>query len=475
MPESLETEVVVIGAGPGGYAAAFHAADLGLNVTLVDASPRLGGVCLLRGCIPSKALLHVAKLINETRESSAWGVTFAPPKVDLDRVRAWKNEVIEKMAGGIVTLGKARKITVIQARASFKDSSTLTLEAVKDGPAGIPAEIKFTHAIVATGSTPAIPKNLQIDDPRIMDSTGALDLPDVPKRLLVVGGGYIGLEMGTVYNALGSEVTVIEMTDGLLPGADRDLVKPLEKRLNGQFKSILLKTKVDALKPSKSGITAVVTNEAGEQNLEFDRVLIAVGRRPNGNGLGLENTKAIVDERGWIKVNRAMQTDDPQIFAIGDVAGEPMLAHVATREGLIAAEVIAGQRSEFDSVAIPAVVFTDPEIAWCGLTEAQAKAEGRAVKIGKFPWAASGRSATLGRSDGLTKLIVDPETERLLGVGLTGPGAGDLIAEGVLAVEMGSLAGDISGAIHAHPTLSETMMEAAESITGHSTHYYSGK
>ncbi len=462
--KTQETQVVVIGAGPGGYAAAFHAAHLGLDVTLVNDEPDPGGVCLLRGCIPSKALLHVAKLIGEAAEVEAIGLTFGKPQIDLERLRNWKDGILKKLAGGVKQLAQLRKVKYLHARASFLDSRTLKLE----GDA--PERLAFEYAVLATGSRPVMPEMFQTADPRVMDSTAALDLPDVPARLLVIGGGYIGLEMGTVYQALGSEVSVVEMTDGLLPDCDRDLGRPLERRLKKTFKAIDLKTKVAVLESTDEGIVATFESEGGDSRGTFDRVLVSIGRRPNSEGLGLENTQVKTVERGFVAVNSQMRTDDERIFAIGDLAGEPMLAHKASREAKVAAEVIAGQRSAFDNVAIPAVVFTDPEVAWCGLTEADAEKEGIEIKVARFPWTASGRAATLGRQEGLTKLIIDPESERVLGVGIVGVNAGDLISEGVLAVEMGTLARDLADTIHPHPTLSETLMEAAELYFGHATH-----
>ena len=466
-----ETRLVVLGGGPGGYPAAFAAADHGIDVTLVDDDVKPGGVCLHRGCIPSKALLHVARLINETRESAEWGITFKPPKIDLDKLRDWKNGVVGQLTGGIEGLCKARGVKLIKARGTFADSQTLDLK-LRDGGTD---QLKFQNCIIATGSSPFIPGPLQVDDDRIMDSTGALNLADVPNRLLVVGGGYIGLEMGTVYAALGSKVTVVEMTAGLLPGADRDLVNPLKKRLESQFEAIFLNTRVDKLVPDKKGVTAHLSGDDAPDTMAFDRVLISVGRRPNSANLGLENTKVELDERGFIKVDAKRWTTDPKLMAIGDVAGEPMLAHKATYEAKIAAGVLADEPAEFDPYAIPAVVFTDPELAWCGITEAEAKAAGRDVNVFRFPWAASGRAQTLGRTEGITKLIADPATERILGVGIVGPGAGELIAEGVLAMETGASAGDLGLTIHAHPTMSETIMEAAEGLLGHATHVYRKK
>jgi dihydrolipoamide dehydrogenase len=471
MVTTRKTQVAVIGAGPGGYAAAFMCADLGMEVTLINAEARPGGVCLNRGCIPSKALLHVAKLINETREAAHIGLTFAEPKLDLARLRQWKNdEVVGKLAGGIGALAAARKVAYCNARATFIDSGSLKLTPSAEAAGkDIPEVLEFQHAILASGSLPVVPKPFQISDPRVMDSTGALALADIPAKLLVIGGGYIGLEMGSVYAALGSKVTVVEMLDGLLPGADRDLVRPLAKRLETQFEKIYLSTKVESLKAEKDGIKVTLSGAASGEHL-FDRVLVSIGRRPNSEGLGLENTKVQIDAKGFVKIDRKQRTDAPRILAIGDVAGEPMLAHKANREAKVAAEVLAGHPAEFDSVAIPAVVFTDPELAWCGLTENDAKKAGREVKIARFPWSASGRATTLGRNEGLTKILFDPKTERVLGVGMVGVGVGDMIAEGVLAVELAATARDLAESIHPHPTLSETVMEAAELLWGQATH-----
>jgi len=464
-------QLVVVGGGPGGYPAAFHAADHGMDVTLVNDEAIPGGVCLHRGCIPSKALLHVAKLVHEAAEATQWGVAFAKPTIDIDRVRAFKSSVVGKLTGGVSELCKARGVKLIQARARFLDSSTLELKK----PDGTTQKLSFAKAIVATGSSPVMPPIFAIGDPRVMDSTGALELPDVPERLLVVGGGYIGLEMGSVYAALGSKVTVVEMTPGLLPGADRDLVRPLKARLDKTFAAIYLNTKVAKLTASKAGIVAELEGEGVEPKQTFDRVLVAVGRRPNSRDLGLEKTKVEVDAKGFITVDPQRRTKDPNIYAIGDVAGEPMLAHKATREALVAVESIAGEPAAFDNMAIPAVVFTDPEVAWCGLTETEAKNANREVKITRFAWAASGRAQTLSRTEGLTKILFDPKTERVLGVGIVGVGAGELIAEGALAVETAAVARDLAETIHAHPTLSETLMEAAEADFGQATHVYRAK
>ncbi|MCA9089014.1 MAG: dihydrolipoyl dehydrogenase [Planctomycetaceae bacterium] len=464
-------QLVVLGGGPGGYPAAFEAADHGMKVVLIDQDPRPGGVCLNRGCIPSKALLHIAKLINETRESHEWGVTFDAPKIDLDKVRNFKDGVVTKLTGGIKQLCDARGVTLIQARGEFENSNTLNLKHAD----GSTSKLTFDKCIVAVGSRPAMPKFLDLGDDRIMDSTGALNLVDVPEKLMVVGGGYIGLEMGSVYAALGSKVTVVEMLPAILAGADKDLANPLRKRLESQFAAIHTNTKVLSVKATPEGIVAELEGEGVTTPQTFDRVLVSVGRIPNGKGVGLENTKVEVTDRGFVVVDRCMRTADPNIMAIGDVAGEPMLAHKATREAKVAVETLLGEPAEFDNIAIPAVVFTDPEVAWCGLTETQAKAEGREVTIVRFPWAASGRAQTIGRTEGLTKLIVDPTTERILGVGIVGPGAGELIAEGVLAVETAAVARDLAESIHAHPTLSETIMESAEGVYAQATHVYRPK
>lgn len=465
---SQHAEIVVIGAGPGGYPAAFAAADHGKKVVLVNEEQNPGGVCLQRGCIPSKALLHVAKLIHEAREAAEHGVSFGSPKIDLTKLRNFKNGVIGQLTGGIQSLCKARGVTLVQARATFANSNTLNLAK----PDGSTEQLTFDKAVIATGSQPAMPPIFAIGDPRVMDSTGALALEDIPKKLLVIGGGYIGLEMGCVYAALGSEVTVVEALPVILAAADRDLVRPLQKRLETQFKAIHVNTKVLSLTASKSGIVVEMQGEGLEPKQTFDRVLVSVGRKPNSKNLGLENTKVQIDEKGFLKIDRCCRTTDPNILAIGDVAGEPMLAHKATREAKVAIEALVGEPAEFDNIAIPAVVFTDPELAWCGLTETEAKAQERDVKVIRFAWAASGRAQSLARTEGLTKLIVENKTERILGVGIVGAGAGELISEGVIAVETAAVARDLADSIHPHPTLSETIMEAAEAFIGQATHMY---
>ena len=473
MPE-VSTQVAVIGAGPGGYAAAFYAADRGMQVTLIDPGENPGGVCLYRGCIPSKALLHVAEVINEAKHAGDWGVSFAPPSVDVARLRAFKEKVVNQLTGGLGQLSKQRKVTYLRGTASFRDARSLEVRAEGGGQ----TNLRFEHAIVATGSRPAAIPGLTIDSPRVMDSTAALDLPDVPKSLLVVGGGYIGLELGSVYAALGSRVTIVEMTGGLLPGADRDLVNVLAKRVEQTSEAVLLNTKVVGMKETKGGIGVSFDGEGigdGPRERTFDRVLVSIGRRPNSAVPGLDRTRVKVNQRGFIEVNERRATAEPTIYAIGDVVGEPMLAHKASHEARVAVDAMAGERVAFEPQAIPAVVFTDPEIAWCGLTETEAKNQKRAVTVARFPWGASGRALTLDRSDGVTKLILDPNSSRVLGVGIVGPGAGELISEGVLAVEMGANAEDLRLSIHPHPTLSETIMEAAEVFFGQATHVYRPK
>jgi dihydrolipoamide dehydrogenase len=468
----ISTQVVVIGAGPGGYAAAFYAADRGLKVAMVDPEANPGGVCLYRGCIPSKALLHVADVINESRHAEQFGLAFSPPRIDLEKLRGFKNKVVAQLTGGVGQVSKLRKIEYVQGMAGFRDAHTLDIERAGGGK----DTLTFEHAIIATGSRPATVPGLTIDSPRVMNSTGALDLPDIPGSLLVVGGGYIGLELGSVYAALGTKVTVVEMTDGLLPGADRDLVNILAKRIESICEAVLLKTKVVGMKESGNAIAVTLEGETPQGERTFDRVLVSIGRRPNSAIPGLDRTKVQVDRRGFIVVDESRRTGEPSVYAIGDVVGEPMLAHKASHEGRTAVDAIAGDRNvAFEPLAIPAVVFTDPELAWCGLTETEAQKQGRQVSVARFPWAASGRAITLGRTDGSTKLVIDPQTERVLGVGIVGPGAGELIAEGVLAIEMGATAKDMAMTIHPHPTLSETLMESAEVFFGHSSHVYRPK
>jgi dihydrolipoamide dehydrogenase len=467
-----KTHLAVVGGGPGGYAAAFLAADLGLEVTLVDPAINPGGVCLYRGCIPSKALLHAAKVIDEARQAKSWGLNFSGLKIRHARLRQWKNEVVARLTGGLGQLVKQRKINYRQATAAFLDNRTLAVKAVDGGQ----SSLAFEYAIIATGSDTARIPQFELDSDRLLDATAALDLEKIPKKLLVIGGGYIGLELGTVYAALGTKVTVVEMTPGLLPGADRDLVRILQKRLANRMESILLQTTVKSLKVQKNGIKATLEGPDVDQKVRiFDQVLLAVGRRPNSAGLGLANTTIEVDGGGFIKVDAQRRTAEKHIFAIGDVAGEPMLAHKASHEGRVAAEVIAGRQVVYDPAAIPAVVFTDPEIAWVGLTEKEAADRSIAHKVVRFPWAASGRAATLDRDDGLTKLIIDPRSEQIIGMGIAGSGAGEMISEGVLAIEMGANVTDVGLTIHPHPTLTETIMEAADLFHGTATHFYQSK
>jgi dihydrolipoamide dehydrogenase len=469
----IKTQVVVIGGGPGGYAAAYLASDLGMQVTLVNLDKNPGGVCLYKGCIPSKALLHVAKLINETEDAKKWGIEFGKPKIDLDKLRTWKDSVVEKLTSGVGLVGRQRKINFVQGKASFISSSKLKIDKIEGGT----EELEFEKAIIAIGSVILTIPSLNLESKRVLNSTTALELPAIPKSLLVIGGGYIGLELGSVYQALGSKVSVVEMTAGLLPGADRDLVNFLAKKIEKSYEKVMLNSKVVEMKEAKDGIAVKIQTSEDEKITEqvYDYVLMSIGRKPDTTGLGLENTNVKLTNRGWIKVNEQMRTDDPNIFAIGDIAGEPMLAHKASHEGRVAAEVIAGHKVAFEPLAIPAVVFTDPEIAWAGITESQAKEKGINYEIARFPWAASGRALTLDRSDGVTKLIVDPESQRILGIGICGPGAGELIAEGVLAIEMGANLTDLKLTIHPHPTLSETIMESAEAFFGQSTHMYKPK
>ena len=454
-----EVDVAVVGGGPGGYSAAFRCAELGLETVVIDADRRLGGACLFEGCIPSKALLHVAAVVSEAERAKEWGVDFGEPRISLDPLRKWKQErVVGRLARGLAGVAKSKGVTVIGGRAVFEDSSTLRI----DGETL--QKIRFKHAIVATGSEPSPLPGVALRSDRVMDSTAALELPDIPERLLVIGGGYIGLELGTVYATLGSRVTLVEMTDGLLPGVDRDLVQPLQRRIEKLFTAVHLRTKVTGLREAGDRIEAALE---GQEPQAFDRVLVAVGRRARSANLGLEATGVrLTDRGGFVQVDDRCRTDDPHVYAVGDVTGEPMLAHRAMRQGKVAAEALAGQPAAFDNVAIPAVVFTDPEIAWCGLSEAQAKSQGMETKVSKFQWAASGRAATIGRADGLTKLVADAASGRVVGVGIVGPGAGELIAEAALAVETAALVEDVAATIHAHPTLSETLMEAAENLLG---------
>lgn len=462
--------LVVLGGGPGGYPAAFWAADLGYDVTIVDADPKLGGVCLNRGCIPSKALLHVAKLINETREAKAWGVEFAEPRVDVEKLRQFTNKVIGRMTGGLSGLARMRKVKTVRGFGSFVDPHTIRVV----DPNGEENTVNFDYCIVATGSRPTEIPSFPNDSPLVWDSTDALKLQTVPKTMIVVGGGYIGLEMATVYAALGTKVTVVEALSRIAAAADPDLVEHLEKRMRQVCQDVLVGTKVAEMAAGDNEVTVkLVGPQHDNETVSFERALIAVGRRPNSADIGAENTAIQIDDKGFVKVDHQRRTGEGHIFAIGDVAGEPMLAHKATYEAKIAVDVIAGKASAYDPVAIPAVVFTDPELAWAGITETEAKAQGVDHKVLRFPWAASGRATTLDRNDGLTKMIIDPHNGRVIGVGIVGVGAGELIGEGTLAVEIGALAEDVQMTIHAHPTLSETMMEAAEMAHGASAHYVS--
>jgi len=479
MAETIQ--LAVLGAGPGGYAAAFYAADLGMQVALIDEEKNPGGVCLYRGCIPSKALLHVAKVVDEARHAGNWGVTFSEPSIDVGKLRAYKQGVVDKLTAGVGSVARLRKVKFIQGRATLTGPKSLKVA----GASG-DTELQFEHLILATGSHPTKIPSLSLDSPRMMDSTSGLELPDVPKSLLVIGGGYIGLELGSVYATLGSKVSVVEMTPGLLPGADRDLVQVLEKRLKKLFANIMVNTKVVKVAEEGQGIRVTFEGDVAKEGREglpvdsvkeqvFDRVLVAIGRRPNSKIPGLDTTRVKVDQKGFIETDPQRRTAEPSIFAIGDVAGEPMLAHKASHEARVAVEAIAGHKAVFEPQAIPAVVFTDPEIAWCGLTEAQAQDEGIEFEVAKFPWGALSRAITVDRPEGLTKLILEKSTGRVLGVGIAGSGAGELIAEGALAIEMGASAEDMKLVIHPHPTLSESLMESAEVFFGQSTHVYKPK
>jgi dihydrolipoamide dehydrogenase len=464
------TRVAVVGAGPGGYAAAFYAADLGMQVTLIDPEKNPGGVCLYRGCIPSKALLHVAKVIDEAGHAREWGIEFGAAKIDVDRLRGYKNKVVDKLTGGTGQVAKLRKVNYLQGWASLLTPTRLHVRTA-NGEEVVDAD----YIILATGSEPTSLPALSINSPRVLDSTGALDLPEIPGTLLVIGGGYIGLELGSVYAALGTKVSVVEMTDGLLPGADRDLVRVLAQRVEATFDRVMLSTKVLSMTAKGDVIAVSFEGPNGAAEATYDYVLVSIGRRPNARIPGIEKTRVQVTDRGFIQTDFQRRTEEPTIFAIGDVAGEPMLAHKASHEGRVAVEAIAGHKAIFEPQAIPAVVFTDPEIAWAGLTETEAAKDGRKVEVAKFPWGASGRAISIDRVDGLTKLLIDPQTERVLGVGMVGSGAGELISEGVLAIEMGATASDLKLTIHPHPTLSETVMEAAEQFFGTATHVYKPK
>lgn len=469
--EQNRQSLVVLGAGPGGYTAAFLAADMGMQVTLIGEDVNPGGVCLYRGCIPSKALLHAVQVMRDAEEAAAIGVRFEKPTVDLDQLRAWKDSVVSKLTEGLGGLNKRRQIDYIQGHARFTSSNTLLIEK-KDGSSD---EISFDHCILATGSSPARLPNAP-ESSHIWDSTDALALESVPKSLLVVGGGYIGLELGSVYAQLGSDVSVVEMLPGLMPGADRDLVQIFQRRSGSLFKNIYLESRLTSIREVEGGLSVGIQTKSGE-TLEtvFDKVLVSIGRKPNTANLGLENTQVALDDKGFVQVNGQLETTDPSIYAIGDVVGGPLLAHKASREGRVAVEAIAGHPVSFNPKAIPGVVYTDPEIAFTGLTETEAKAEGISVQVLKFPWAASGRALTMDNINGMTKLIVDPETEQVLGMGIAGKGAGDMISEGSLAIETGATVRDLAETIHPHPTLSETIMETAELFFGTCTHVYRPK
>lgn len=457
----IQAEVLVLGSGPGGYTAAFRAADLGKKVVMIERHERIGGVCLNVGCIPSKALLHTAQIINEAADMGAHGVTFSDPKVDIRKIESWKNSIVENLTGGLMGLAKRRKVTIIQGEARFAGSHTMKV-ITADGE----QTIGFEKCIIAAGSrvtkVPVFPN----DDPRMMDSTDALDLADVPENLLVIGGGIIGLEMATVYNALGSKITIVEMQDGLIPGADKDIVKPLLKKVQGQYEAIYLNTKVAKIEPQKKGLKVTLEGKDAPDTVMFDKILVAVGRSPNGKLIDADLAGVAVDDWGFINVDAQMTTNVPHIYAIGDIVGQPMLAHKAVHEAKVAAEVIAGHKSAFDPMTIPSVAYTDPEVAWMGVTEIEAKAQGIDYVKGAFPWAASGRSLSLGRDEGLTKALFEKETGKIIGAGIVGPNAGELIAEAVLALEMGADSEDIGLTIHPHPTLSETLAFAAEMAEG---------
>jgi dihydrolipoamide dehydrogenase len=466
--KATHTDLVVVGSGPGGYAAAFYAADRGKKVVLVEQDRRLGGVCMTRGCIPSKALLHAAKLITEAQESSIRGIQFAPPKINLDQMRGWKESIVDKLAEGITVLARRRSVDVWEGRAYFEDSRRLRVETSTGQQ-----YLTYDSAIVATGSRPTLPPAFDLGNPRVMTSNEALEIEDIPPAFLIVGGGYIGMELGTVYAALGSTVTVVEALDHVLSGADSDLVRPVVRKAEKSFKGLRTGSKV--LKMATSGRQIDVEMEVNGKKMkeQYDRVLVAVGRTPNTDDIGLENTKVQLDDRGYVRVNERQQTADPGLYAIGDVTGGVLLAHKATKEARIAVEVISGEASAFKDIIIPAVVFTDPEIAWCGLTEAEAKERGVKVEVTKFPWTASGRARSFDRTDGMTKLVIEPDSERILGVGIVGSGAGELIGEAVLAIEMGATARDLAESVHPHPTLSETIFEAAEAFYGTATNTFS--
>lgn len=468
--DPIKTEIVVVGAGPGGYSAAFYAADRGKKVILVDREKRLGGVCLNYGCIPSKALLHATELIREAEVSNERGISLGQPKTNLGKLRSWKNSVVEKLTQGLSGLAKKRGVEFLQGRGHFEDSRTLRVE-TSEGQ----KFIAYEKAIIAVGSKAAVPPAFDLGNKRVMTSTEALEIEEIPKNLLVVGGGYIGLELGTVYATLGSSVVLTEALSSMLVGVDADLVRPVMRYAEKAFKEVRLNTKVVKMATSGKQIKVVLSAEGKQKEEMYDRVLVSVGRVPNCKDLGLDNTKAATDDKGFIRVNSQMQTSDTDIYAIGDVVGGALLAHKATKEARVAVDAISGEPSAFENVVIPAVIFTDPEVAWCGLTEAEARGKGIQVEVARFPWAASGRALTLDRPDGLTKLVIEPESERVLGVGIVGARAGELISEGVLAIEMGATARDIAESVHPHPTLSETLMECAEVFYGYPIHTFAQK
>jgi dihydrolipoamide dehydrogenase len=465
-----ETDVLVIGGGPGGYTAAFRAADLGLDVTLLDMQMKPGGECLFQGCIPSKALLFLAELIHDARRTGYMGVTFDDPRIELDKVRAWKEKVIDRLANGLVTLGNKRGVQLVRGQAVFEGSDSIRLHNSEVG------RIKFRHAILATGSVPkSLPGMAFKPNGRIMNSAGALALQDIPESLLIIGGGYIGLELGTVYAALGSEITLVEMENRLLSEIDPDLVMPLNRRLIEIFKAIHVSTRILTLNELENRVEAVFEGDMDNPEQTFDKVLVAVGRKPNSEGLGLKTTGVTVDDNGFVIVDEQQRTSDERILAIGDVTGIPLLAHKASHQGKVAAEVIAGKASAFDARAIPAIIYTDPQIAWCGLTEEQARKQNRSIRVEKYPWKLSGRATTMGATEGLTKIISDPETQRVLGMGIVGRDAEGLISEGALAIEMGAQLEDLALTVHPHPTLSETLAETAEIYLGLATHILPGQ
>ncbi|MCE4226544.1 dihydrolipoyl dehydrogenase [Methylobacterium sp. C25] len=468
--EDMHAEVLVLGAGPGGYTAAFRAADLGKKVVLIERWPMLGGVCLNVGCIPSKALLHAAKVIDETHAMAAHGISFTAPQIDIDKLREWKDGVVKRLTGGLGGLAKQRKVTVVTGTAKFVSPNQIEVE-----HEGTKKVVGFDQAIIAAGSEPIQMPFIPHDDPRVIDSTGALELDGIPKRMLVIGGGIIGLEMATVYHALGSKVTIVELMDQIIPGADKDIVTPLAKRIGKQYEAIHLKAKVTNVEATPEGLKVTFEGGSAPPTDTFDKILVAVGRRPNGKLIAADKAGVVVDERGFIAVDKQMRTNVPHIFAIGDVVGQPMLAHKAVHEGKVAAETASGKNSFFDAKVIPSVAYTDPEVAWVGLTENEAKAKGIKVGKGVFPWAASGRSLSLGRDEGITKVLFDEATDRIVGCGIVGPSAGDLIAEAALAIEMGADAEDIGLTIHPHPTLSETVGMAAEAFEGTITDLYMPK